>query len=353
MEQADFKHTPPCLGALQYKRSDSEPVIAGVMKRYVHCESDAHTHCLDAADRFFERVQAARLDFKFAPAIPASPSLSSRIQLSAELRDLLGESDIELFRRMGVRTAELHLALSRTTANPDFAPEPFTMLYQRSVFQTMQSNAKRMIESLRRAVEDSSPAASDIPGGKFPGELAPRAQAVIQARKQVLDHFQQFYRQKIDSLKIRIHGDYHLGHLLYTGKDYIVIDFEGKPEKPLSQRRIKRSPFRDVADLERSLCRTAYTALMERSMRPQDRQALAPWSEFWHSCAFGAFLAAYIEKSRNAPFLPREFDSMATMLDAYILEKAFLEIGWVLERQGDLEPTLATIERILGLPGRI
>lgn len=355
-EKAGFTHTPECLGALEYKRPDSEPVVAGVMKRYVHCESDARVHCLDAADRFFERVQEARPDIKAVPSIPASPGLAARTGLPKELRDLLGESDLELFHRMGSRTAEMHMALSRSTSNADFAPEPFTMLYQRSVFQTMQSNAKRMAEKLRKALDgnvvsdQTIPGASASPGGD--GRLAglrERCRTVVRSRDAVMDQFQRFYKDKIDCLKIRIHGDYHLGHLLYTGKDYIVIDFEGKPEKPLSQRRIKRSPFRDVADLQRSLCHTAFIALTQRSLRPEDRLALEPWSEFWHSCAFGAFLSAYMDTAAQAPFMPDDFDNTTVMLDCYILEKAFLEIGRVLDGHGELEPALTTIERILGL----
>jgi maltose alpha-D-glucosyltransferase/alpha-amylase len=134
-------------------------------------------------------------------------------------------------------------------------------------------------------------------------------------------------------MRIRVHGDYHLGQVLYTGKDFVIIDFEGEPARPLSERRIKRSPLRDVAGMLRSFHYAAYTVFATRVAA--ERGALEPWAQFWYEWVGSAFLRAYLHRAGDAAFLPRAREELATMLRVYLLEKAVYEVGYELNNRPD------------------
>ena len=108
-------------------------------------------------------------------------------------------------------------------------------------------------------------------------------------------------------MRIRIHGDYHLGQVLYTGKDFIIIDFEGEPARELTERRLKHSPFKDVAGMIRSFHYADHTALFkEASVRPEDTSLLEPWTNLWYRYVSGIFLQSYLDTVKNAPFVPSD-----------------------------------------------
>ncbi|EPR39780.1 trehalose synthase [Desulfovibrio sp. X2] len=316
-EQAGFTGTPAIAGSLLYRPPGADdPVTVAVLKEYIPAESDAAHVCRGLLSRFFERVLAERPDAAKAPRQQGSPTLAALAPLSEAAREFIPESDLEFLAACGRKTADLHLALARDTADPAFTPEPFSRLYQRSAHQTMQSGMKRSLANLTLV----------MPG--LPPHLAERAAEVLAGQDALLSVFRNFSRHKIRCLKTRVHGDLHLEHMLWTGRDVLFIDFEGKPEKPLPQRRLKRSPFRDLADVQRSLTALAWEGLHATSqVRPEDRDRLAPWRDVWQSAAFGAFLSAYLERAGDSPIVPETAEDAAAMLDAFILEKAFLELG--------------------------
>jgi maltose alpha-D-glucosyltransferase/alpha-amylase len=140
-------------------------------------------------------------------------------------------------------------------------------------------------------------------------------------------------------MRIRCHGDYHLGQLLFTGKDFVITDFEGEPIRPLSERRLKRSPLRDVASMLRSFHYAAYGSLFESGETTVTRTtyapALEPWARFWYGTVSAVFLHHYLALVRGAPLLPPSDDELALLLDAYLLEKAVYELGYELNNRPD------------------
>jgi len=156
-------------------------------------------------------------------------------------------------------------------------------------------------------------------------------------------------------MRIRCHGDYHLGQVLYTGKDFIIIDFEGEPARPLSERRIKRSPLRDVAGMLRSFHYAAYTALFAEeaegvyASHPAALAALEPWARFWYHWVAAVFLRTYREVASRASFLPRAREELQVLLDAYLLQKAVYEVGYELNNRPDwVRVPLRGILQLLG-----
>ena len=155
-------------------------------------------------------------------------------------------------------------------------------------------------------------------------------------KDEILREFKKIYRKKIDAVKIRIHGDYHLGQVLFTGKDFIILDFEGEPARSYSERRLKRSPLRDVAGMLRSFHYAAYGGLLlNERVRKEDLPKLLPLAEQWYHYVSGFFMQAYLETAKGSGFLPREHEDLDTMLQTYLLEKAIYELNYELNNRPD------------------
>jgi maltose alpha-D-glucosyltransferase/alpha-amylase len=135
----------------------------------------------------------------------------------------------------------------------------------------------------------------------------------------------------------RIHGDYHLGQVLYTGNDFVIIDFEGEPARSLEERRKKRSPLQDVAGMLRSFHYAAYAPLLQQADAhktiDEKLQALGNWGHYWQKWVSAAFLKAYLDLVGNCPIIPGRRDELALMLDAYVLDKAIYELGYELNNR--------------------
>src|SRR5262249_49187432 len=150
-------------------------------------------------------------------------------------------SDLEFARLLGQRTAELHLALASVPEDPAFAPEPFTIMYQRSLYQSARTQARQVLDFLSKHLPE------------LPGETHAAAQHLLALEGEILKRARRILEHKITALRIRCHANYHLGEVLFTGKDFVLTDFEGDPLRSGSDRRRKRSGLRDVASMLRSL----------------------------------------------------------------------------------------------------
>jgi maltose alpha-D-glucosyltransferase / alpha-amylase len=141
--------------------------------------------------------------------------------------------------------------------------------------------------------------------------------------------------------RIRTHGDYHLGQVLYTGRDLVIIDFEGEPAKPLGERRLKRIALRDVAGLLRSLQYATATTLIDQRERgtvtPEQPTyaTLTAWLDWWLDWTSAALLAGYLDVAEGHPFLPADPEHTRTLLDAFLIEKAVYELGYELNNRPD------------------
>ena len=229
---------------------------------------------------------------------------------------------MEMTALLGKRTGELHLALASRPEEPDFAPEPFSMFYQRSVFQSMGALLRRVLQTLKTSI------------GTLPKSLQEEALLILRSEAKILHSLQKFIGRKFSAMRIRIHGDYHLGQVLYTGKDFMIIDFEGEPAREITERRLKHSPFKDVAGMVRSFHYAAHNALFrESSVRPEDTALLEPWSNLWYRQVSGIFLRSYLDTVRNTPFVPSDQKEVEIMLKAYLLEKAVYELGYELNNR--------------------
>jgi maltose alpha-D-glucosyltransferase/alpha-amylase len=322
----DFTHTPELLAALEYHGQTGEPRTVAVVHRFVPNEGDAWRLTLDAVGDFFER--AATLD---ADPPATDSSAAGLLALAAappgdEAHERVGPY-LEEVRLLGRRTGELHLALGSDPADPAFVPEPFTPFYQRSLYQSMRNLAGRTFRLLDASVD------------ALPDESRAAAAAIAGQRDQVLGRFKRLLQGTRGGMRIRTHGDYHLGQVLFTGKDFVITDFEGEPIRPLGERRLKRSPYRDVAGMLRSFHYAVNAVLHDHEtgmpVRAGDRAAMAPWADYWYVTVAGAFLYDYLEATEGSPLVPSDPDDLDVLLDAYLLDKAVYELSYELNNRPD------------------
>ncbi len=346
-ERTSFSNVPPVGGFLEYRSGRAEPITLGFLQGYVANEGDAWQYTLEEIGRYFERALALRATKK-GPDLPQKSLLGLAEEGPTALGvDLLG-SYSESAKLLGVRTAELHIALASDASDPGFSPEPFTPFYQRSVYQSLRGQATQAFRLLRRSV------------GSLPEGIRQRGQQTLEREKEVMARFELVSERKIVSSRIRCHGDYHLGQVLFTGKDFVIIDFEGEPARSLSERRLKRSPLRDVAGMLRSFHYAACAGLFSKTegtggprdlIGPAELPSLMPWARFWYLLAGAIFLRAYLDVARGTALLPDSREELVILLDAFLLEKATYELAYELNNRPDwVYVPLQGINHLLDLP---
>jgi maltose alpha-D-glucosyltransferase/alpha-amylase len=319
-----FRHIPPLAGAVEYRREREEPMTLAILQQFVPNEGDAWKHTLDRLTHFFQQAVAERGKME-SLSLPSSPLLDlAEADSPPAVAEIIGPY-LESARLLGQRTGEMHLALGSDPDRPGFAPEPFSKLYQRSVYQSMRNLTGQVFQLLRQRLRT-------LPEGTRPG-----VQEVLDQEARILDRFRSITDLKITAMRIRCHGDYHLGQVLHTGKDFIIIDFEGEPARPLSERRIKRSPLRDVAGMLRSFNYAVYSALFSQRdsglIRPEDLAFLETSAQFWRLWVSAAFLKAYLGEASKGNFIPKAKRELQALLDIYLLEKAVYELGYELNNR--------------------
>ncbi|HXG59347.1 MAG TPA: maltose alpha-D-glucosyltransferase [Thermoanaerobaculia bacterium] len=319
-EETSFRNVPAIAGALEY-RGEGEPVTLAILQGYIPSSGDGWRYTLDSIARFFERLQsdagAAERVMKSSP--PASVIGLAHHEVPPLAQETMREYLLDA-ETLGRRTAQMHLALASRHDIPSVAPEPFTPHYQRSIYQLMRATAVQAFQLLRRHVREQPLAA----------EFLEYEQAVHQRFRRVLD-------RKIGGQRIRLHGDFHLGQVLHAGNDFVIIDFEGEPARPLSERRIKRSALRDVAGMIRSFHYAPYAVVFGQApgivIRTEDAALLEAAARFWHRWASAAYLRAYFEESGAAGHLPATPEERDLLLEVYLLEKAMYEIAYELNNR--------------------
>ena len=308
-------------GFVEYRRRGATPATLAVLHEFVPNQGTAWQYTLDHLSGYFERVAALSREQRPVPP-PNLPLTGNGDHGPDEWTDLLG-GYLETARQLGRRTAELHLALAGNRGNPAFTPEPFDKLFQRSTYQTMRNQAGKVAYHLAR----------ELP--RLPAEVRDLAERVIGLRDELMRRFRAALDPAIGGLRFRVHGDFHLGQLLYTGKDFVVIDFEGEAQRTIEDRRLKRSPLRDVAGMIRSFdyaARSVMLGLASRRgsapgvIRPEDRPTLEPWADAWVNRVAREYVAAYLAAAEPGGFLPEGPEARRTMLELFTLEKAVREV---------------------------
>jgi maltose alpha-D-glucosyltransferase/alpha-amylase len=224
---------------------------------------------------------------------------------------------------LGQRTAEFHLALAKEQKHPDFKPEKAGAEFSAQLAETVVHQVQSSLALL----------SSRITG--LPEEIRRVANRVLSQGSALLGRTDRIagVGRNMGSL-IRLHGDYHLGQVLRTeDRDFILLDFEGEPLRPLAERRRKGSAMKDVAGMIRSLHYAAHTALSAQHVPAEEKAGLKPWSRAWYEWMSAVFADTYFQTAAGGPFLPTA--DTPIILEAFLLEKAFYELKYELNNRPD------------------
>ncbi|MEI9949036.1 MAG: maltose alpha-D-glucosyltransferase [Pseudomonadota bacterium] len=309
---------PRPLGALEISASTGSRTLA-VLSEFVENRGSAWSVTLESLFTFFERILTSDTSVA-APAAPLTHAAECE-EPTPEILAGLASPYFTLARLLAERTAELHRALGRSSLERGFGQEPYTVLHQHSLYQTAHTALARGFVQLREK----------LPG--LPLDSRELARTTL-ALESVLDgKLRQITRSKLDVTRIRCHGDYHLGQVLFTGDDFVIIDFEGEPGRSPTERRYRRSPLRDVAGMLRSFAYAVDTALRSERVRLEDRPRLAPWAEAFRAWTSVTFVRTYLAGINGQAYAPRTSAAARTLLEFFELEKAVYEVDYELNNR--------------------
>ncbi|MDX2230035.1 MAG: maltose alpha-D-glucosyltransferase [Leptolyngbyaceae cyanobacterium bins.349] len=325
-EQQQFANITSIAGWLEYRDMSGSSTTIGILQEYIPDVRNTWDYTLDSLRDYLDYVTVQQAHLTEVP-VGVIPLLEQQAQdIPSLAREAFG-AYLANVQVLGERTAELHVALAASFDHPDFAPEPFTSLYQRSLYQYTRNLVGQVFLQLKQQLR------------LLPLEAQPLAHTVLAQQEHYLERFKCILDQKISAMRTRYHGDYHLGQVLYTGKDFYMIDFEGESARPVSDRRIKRSPLRDVSSMLQSFHYAAHYALKNEVesgiIHPEQIGRMQQWVEFWEQWVGAAFVNAYLAVAQQDSFLPTTHQELQVLFDHYLLEKAIADLGYALSQDSD------------------
>ncbi len=301
----DFENIPPYVGRLHYKREGFEDTSVALLADLIPNVGSAWEMTQTSIESFFDRA----LSEKEQSRKPSSFS-------SQELEELIGPFFLEMVHLLGQRTASMHQAMTTIDQVKGFEPEPFSLLYQKSLYQSLRTFVKRSFSWVQNHMEQLSPENQEM------------LLKVINEEGQYFSYIQDILeRGKIDAWKTRIHGNYKLDKLLFTGKDFIVTDFEGEVENVLSLRKLKHCPLKDLASLMGSFRYAVHMGYFQRKeFVPVNGNYLRPLLDKWYDMVSSALLDGYLQEAQNYRFIPRDKEQVHELLNLFTFERAVMEI---------------------------
>jgi maltokinase len=297
-ENSSFRQIPAFCGSITWQRPDTSDVTLGMMQRKVSADKDNWSLTGDYLNDFLYAVPYNVFSIK--------------------------EDVFEQVALLGKRTGEMHLALYRPQADEAFAPERFTDVYRRFLRQRLT----HLLDSRYSLLIDKY---------LLLDEPTQRLAWKFMESKELIDEFSnQLLNQPLDSLRIRIHGDYHLGQVLSADHDFILIDFEGEPEASIQDRKIKHSPLKDVAGMVRSyhyaVSSKVFNSVETQHIRPEK---LLTVTDRWYKLMKETYVTAYMDAIGWPHPLFKDQNEINSLMLYYLLEKAVYELGYELSYRPD------------------
>ena len=333
-----FTQYPSAQGTLELRGENGSASTVAIVQTYVENQGDAWALAVHSVARFYEDALAIG-------NVPQSElsggSLFSVAQEhpSKELAGVIGTflPSVEL---LGKRTAEMHIALT-DDIDAGFQPDTFGSLSKRAYYQSLRNLMARAFDGLKGALQTLPEAERSLGARLLKGE------------KRLSERLARVRDGELAGARIRVHGDFHLGQVLHTGKDFVILDFEGEPARGKSHRRGRRSPFADVAGMLRSFHYAAHAGMQDERIsvvRDADRALLIDWAEVWQKWVSARYLSGYLAQMEETGLLPVDQKDRELLLETYVIEKALYELAYELDnRPAWVGTPLKGLLSILGL----
>jgi len=312
-EKTSFRQIPPFAGSIECTAASGESCTLAMLQGLVANEGDGWKWTLEELNRYLETC---------APiAFPETINSESKdpVDLSETPTSQLARDHVGIYldtaAMLGRRTAEMHLALASPTSDPAFSPEPMAAQELETLLMDLRQHASEVFDLLKERVSF------------LPDEVVELAAEVLSKRRRILDQFNGLRLDKLRTVRTRIHGDYHLGQVLKVKSDFVILDFEGEPARPVAYRRAKHCPLKDVAGMLRSFSYAAYGSLINYTTRHnEDVTLLEPWVMLWERSVASEFLRSYRDTAHDSEFLPSNSADFRKLLDIFLLDKALYEV---------------------------
>jgi len=323
-ENCNFSYCPKYLGSIEELR-DGKPYVVSTLQEYIPNGEDVWQYTVNFLKLYFERAIISRKNLKFYQKLLKGVEIGDLDSIPKDVRELIGQNYLEMVALLGQRTAEMHVAFASHKNQPSMAPEPFTLFYQKSLYQGIKGQIRRTVSLLKDSIQHMDASTKQI------------AKQIIASESRLIEKIKPLTVGLLPMLKIRVHGDLHLGQVLRAEKELYMLDFEGEPILSISERRIKRSVLRDVAGMIRSFHYALTYTLKDETLKEKDGEdPLDHYGEVWFECVKNVYLNSYLKYARKYDKLvPNDDLIIKKIMDAFLINKAVYEIGYELQNRPD------------------
>ena len=313
-EEAKFENTPAYLGMLDLKYADGKTMALGILQSFVPNVGDGWSYTMDYLKSFFVASLAGQKGLKHTSYLKEARLLGKR---TAEMHKSFAKGTTEVFRPVPVKADDLAAWRDQTTAQAD------------KTIAVAKANVDRLT-----------------------GDIKKRVESLINGRERIVARVTELLPAIADGQKTRFHGDYHLGQVvLDKDGDFYILDFEGEPLRPITERQVKQSVLKDVAGMVRSFDYAAFGAVLLYVL-PENREQALKLASQWQKQATDAFLEGYFENMNGCDSLPAEKEITLKLLDLFVLEKALYEVIYEVANRPDwLAIPMNGLARLVNLDG--
>lgn len=315
-ERAGYKNSPAFMGSINLLRPNIYTVTLGLMQLRVENEGTAWDWMLNQVERYFKNVARRKIAAEAIPKVALYKPLAAE-KLPLTLLDLIGIETLESIELLAKRTAEMHLAFFQEYENKNFIPINFNEDYQVWLLNRLLYQLDNRLSLLENTFE------------KFDDQAKAWAQNFIERSDDVKNRILHFNYQLLNSQRIRVHGDYHLGQVLVSGTDFTILDFEGEPESTIRDRKVKQPPLKDVAGMCRSFHYAVFATIFNGKAGIEEAEAAEAGGRYYRAIV-AVYLNAYIQSAFEKGLDIGYYKEIDYLLRYHILEKAIYELGYEL-----------------------
>ncbi|MGB3800636.1 MAG: alpha-glucosidase C-terminal domain-containing protein, partial [Lewinella sp.] len=320
LNRRSYSSAPNVVGTLHFTPTQRLNATLAIFEERQDNEGNAWEYVLNNLRRFSEKIINRRDGDNGEEAHPDEVHVTDTIvykDMPDTIQDILGPSFVIKLAELGRATAAYHTVLA--DVNEDgFRREALSLHYQRSVYAGLKADVRATFDLLKRSMDDLNE------------DVAELADTLLSQEGKLHKMLQRIYAHKIESDKIRIHGDFTLEQLIISDDQFLIRNFDGDPDRSYSQRRLRRSPAKDIANMMRSIAYAAGLVYEENAggVTTSARPKLADWLQTANRYLAAEYLTAYRKATQGTRLLPADDGDLQVILDVFRVEKALQELRY-------------------------